>query len=494
MLNTLYKKLAAVLFIVISITGFLLLILVRYTSDMYQQEVGQKLNASLAEHIVANNDILYKKERINHNALKEIFHMLMVINPSIEVYLLDVSGKILAYSAPEGKVKRKYIGINPITNFINKSVVMPVFGDDPRDFERKKIFSAAQIPPVGPAEGYLYVILASEAYDSVTEMIEGSYILKVSMMGLGASLLIAMIAGLLMFSLLTGRLKTLATTMQNYLRPDGNRTIKARYPVKNRLKDEVESLGESFNLMANRIDAQVAELKNNDAKRRELIANVSHDLRTPLTSLHGYLETLLLKEHELSTEERKEYVQIAANHSKRLGQLIAELFELAKLDSVETLLNVEPFSLGELIQDVVYKFKLAAEERGISLKTSFGFDIPFAYGDIGLMQRVLDNLIENALRYTPHGGEISVVLTPGQGNIMVKISDTGCGIPKEELNHIFDRFYRLQKSRQEGELNSGLGLAIAKRIINLHGGQISAESTLDRGTTFTFNMPTVQSA
>jgi len=282
--------------------------------------------------------------------------------------------------------------------------------------------------------------------------------------------------------------------MQNYLRADGDHTIAARYPVKRQSIDEVESLGESFNLMADRIDAQVAELKNNDAKRRELIANVSHDLRTPLTSLHGYLETLLLKEHELNEEERKEYVQIAANHSKRLGQLIAELFELAKLDSVETLLNVEPFSLGELVQDVVYKFKLAAEEKGISLKANFGFELPFAYGDIGLMQRVLDNLVENALRYTPKGGEIAVTLTPGQGNIVVSITDTGCGIPNEELNHIFDRFYRLQKSRQEGELNSGLGLAIAKRIVNLHGGQISAESKLDKGTTFTFIMPAVQTA
>ncbi len=488
-LNTLYKKLAAILFVVICITGFLLLVLLRYTTELYQQEVGQKLNASLAKHIVANNDILYNKEQINHKALKEIFHMLMVINPNIEIYLLDVSGNILAYSAPVGKIKRKKVNINPIVSFINGPISMPLFGDDPRERNRKKIFSAAQIPLEGVAEAYIYVILASEAYDSAVEMMESSYILRVSAMGLGASLLIALIAGLLMFPLLTGRLKTLSITMQNYLELKDGCTLEARYPVKKQSIDEIESLGESFNLMADRIDAQVSELKNNDAKRRELIANVSHDLRTPLTSLHGYLETLLLKEHEASAEERKEYIQIAAKHSKRLGQLIAELFELAKLDSVETLLNVESFSLGELIQDVVYKFKLAAEEKGITLKTNYGVDVPFAYGDIGLIQRVLDNLIENALRYTAEGGEITVTLAPGQGNIMVSISDTGCGIPQEELDHIFDRFYRLQKSRRKDHLNSGLGLAIVKRIVNLHGGQISAESTLNRGTSFTFNMP-----
>ena len=105
------------------------------------------------------------------------------------------------------------------------------------------------------------------------------------------------------------------------------------------------------------------------------------------------------------------------------------------------------------------------------------------------MQRVLDNLIENAIRYTTRGGEIAVTLMPGHGNIVVKVTDTGCGIPKEELPHIFDRFYRLQKSREEGDSNSGLGLAIVKRIIALHGSQITAESALNTGTTFTFQIP-----
>ena len=306
MFNTLYKKLAAVLFAVILITGFLLLILVRYTTDMYQQEVGQKLNATLAEHIVAHNDILYNQERINHKALKEIFHMLMIINPSIEVYLLDVKGKILAYSAPEGKVKRNYVDTVSIKGFIKHSTNLPVFGDDPRNEGRKKIFSAAQIPPQGEPEGYLYVILASEAYDSATEMLRGSYILRVSMMGLSASLLIALVAGLLMVALLTRRLSRLSLTMQNYLNTNSSASSDSRYPVAADKKDEIELLGESFNSMADRIDKQVAELKNNDAKRRELIANVSHDLRTPLNGIFGAIQVLEMNQH---LDEQENYLQ-----------------------------------------------------------------------------------------------------------------------------------------------------------------------------------------
>jgi signal transduction histidine kinase len=244
--------------------------------------------------------------------------------------------------------------------------------------------------------------------------------------------------------------------------------------------------------MADRIDQQVETLKQTDAKRREMVANVSHDLRTPLTSLHGYLETLLLKDKDLSPQERREYLEIATSQSARLNQLIGELFELAKLDSSETLINIESFSLAELAQDVVQKFKMEAGKRNIKIVAEFGSNLPFAYGDIGLIQRVLDNLIDNALRYTPEGGRISISLQSDSDNIVVKVADTGQGIPKEEITHIFDRFYRLEKPRTTSNQNAGLGLSIVKRIIDLHGSDIKADSVPNQGTTFIFSLPTYQ--
>lgn len=489
MFNTLHRKLSAILFSVLCLVGALVFALVLYATDMYQQEVSQKLNASLAEHIITE-DLLIKNGEINQSAMQQIIHMLMVINPSIEVYVLDLTGNILAFSAPEGKVKTKRVNLNPIKQFIQSKTHYPFFGRDPRNPERQKIFSAAQIPATGEPEGYLYVILASEAVDSITDMIKGSYILKYSLAGLMVSLGIALMLGLLMFSPLTRRIALLSNVMTTFSsHASQSNTPEQRYPIGAK-QDEIEKLGASFNLMADRIDTQMEELKKNDAKRRELIANVSHDLRTPLTSLHGYLETLILKENSLSAEQRNEYLKIAASHSERLNQLIAELFELAKLDSVETLLNVEPFSLAELVQDVVYKYKLTAEERGIELSADFGSELPFVYGDIALMQRVLENLIDNAMRYTPKQGRITVAVTPMQENISVTISDTGCGIPDDELPHIFDRFYRIQKNRESSAQNSGLGLAIAKRILALHDSQIKAASSPNQGTTFSFQLST----
>lgn len=493
MFHSLYSRIAAVLFLLVCLIGYVVYSMVLYSSEMYQQELTQKLNAQLAQHIVEEKTLFINNSELNQPALKSLFHSLMVVNPSIEIYLLDPDGKILSFFAPAGHVKRQQVSLQPIQAFLSGTKQYPLMGDDPRSLQaNKKVFSAARIPNSDPSinspAGYLYVILEGEAYASTMEMIKGSYILQFTTTGLGAGLILAMLAGLLAFAYLTKRLRLLSQIIASY--DSSGYHTRARYPVGNKAGDEIDGLGKNFNLMADRIDQQLEDLKTTDAKRREMVANVSHDLRTPLTSLHGYLETLLLKDEKLSPAERREYLEIATAQSGRLSQLIRELFELAKLDSSETLINLEPFSLAELAQDVVHKFGLEAEKRNIQLQTAFGNNLPFAYGDIGLIQRVLDNLIENALRYTPSGGNITLSVMNDSDNIVVKVADTGQGIPEEEISHIFDRFYRLEKTRTTSNKNAGLGLAIVKRIIDLHGSNISAHSTPNMGTTFSFALHT----
>jgi signal transduction histidine kinase len=498
MFHTLYSRIAAVLFGLVCLIGYLVYATLLYSAEMYQQELTQKLNAQLAQHIVAEEPLL-TEQQVNQSALQSLFHWLMVVNPSIELYLLDPAGELLAFSAPEGHVKRHSVSLAPIKRYLAGNSKYPLLGDDPRGTLRSKVFSAAAIPgathstnPNADPAGYLYVILEGEAFDSATDMVRGSYILRFATTGLGAGLLLALAAGLTAFALLTRRLRLLSQIMSGYGK--GQHDARNRFPVADNSRDEIDLLGANFNTMAERIDQQVRTLQQTDAKRREMVANVSHDLRTPLTSLHGYLETLLLKDESLSTEERRQYLEIATNQSARLNELIGELFELAKLDSSETLLNIEPFSLSELVHDIIHKFQLAAEQRNIRIQANFAQNLPFAYGDIGLIQRALDNLIENALRYTPSGGRITLSLQGQSDNIMVKVADTGQGIPKEEIEHIFDRFYRLEKNRTASGQNAGLGLAIVKRIIDLHGSDIHADSQPNQGTTFSFSLPTYQFA
>ncbi|MEW6324384.1 MAG: ATP-binding protein [Nitrospirota bacterium] len=487
MVKTLYAKLAAVFLGIFCLMGILYVLVTLFTTRMYLQEVNQKLNRGLAKNLVSETNLL-EKGRVNDAALKEIFHMLMVINPNIEIYLLDAEGRILAYSAPPGTVKRERVALAPLRRFAAETGVFPILGDDPRDLQRQKVFSVCPIPKEGgPIEGYLYVILGGEAFDSAAQMLQGSYILRLSAWAVAGGLLFALLAGLLLFHRLTRRLARLDSAMERFMRRDFSGSLEFEPSSNARLADEIDRLGATFTRMADRILDQLNHLKQTDRLRRELVANVSHDLRTPLASLQGYLETLLLKEGTLSTEEQRRYLEIASTHSVRLGKLVAELFELAKLDSQEAAPHVESFSLGELAQDVAQKFQLPAQQRRIRLEADVRPDLPFISADIGLIERVFENLIDNALRHTPAGGTVTIALAPSDTSITVRVADTGQGIPPEALPHIFDRFYKVETGApSEG---AGLGLAIAKRILELHGSSIEASSAPNAGTTFTFRLP-----
>jgi two-component system OmpR family sensor kinase len=490
--RSLYWKLALVLLGLFLLVGTTFLIVSVYSNDMYQQEVTQKLNYALAKLIVSEK-IVMQDNRINEDALREIFHMLMVINPSIEVYLVDREGALLAFSAEPGKVKRKKIDLEPVRKFLSGKAVFPLRGDDPRDLSGKKVFTAARIPQKGRLEGYLYVILGGEVYDSVMQRLQGSYIFRLSIWAIGASLSVAAIGGLIIFALLTRRLKRLAAAIGQYKAGAAVGQLDLPAVSGGGRADEIDRLILAFREMAGRIEGQVESLKKADAMRRELVANISHDLRTPLATLQGYVETLSIKNSILSSDERIQYLDVAMRHCRRINTLVSDLFELAKLDARETVPHREPFSIGELVQDVVQKFQLTAQHKEVAIKTTAGRDLPFVFADIALIERVFENLLDNALRHTPQGGAISVTLHTVGEDVMVDVGDTGSGIPASELPHIFDRFYQLDKSREGRSGHSGLGLAISRRIMELHGSALDVKSAVNEGTTFSFALPVYRS-
>lgn len=488
MLRTLYGKLAAVLLVLFCLVGVLYVLLTLFTTRMYLQEINQKLNRTLARDLMADR-FLMTQGQVNQEALKDIFRMLMIINPSIEVYLLDVNGTILAFSAAPEKVKRSSISLEPVRRFLSDTDTFPILGDDPRDVKRKKAFSVSPITVDDKLQGYLYIVLGGEEYDSAVAMLQGSYIVQLTLWAVLAGLLFALVGGLVIFNLLTRRVRQLASTMETFTKSDFSEQVDVNLcdGSAGPEGDEIDRLRKTFGRMVQRILHQMAKLKQTDAIRRELVANVSHDLRTPLASLHGYLETLLMKEGKLSAEEQRSFLDIAVKQSERVRQLVGELFELAKLDSRETQAHCEPFSLGELVQDVAQKFQLAAGDKRVRLQTMFRADLPFVFADIGLIERALENLIQNALRYTPAGGTVTVALSHEDQTITVRVTDTGCGIAEQDLPYIFDRFYRVERDqRSEG---AGLGLAITKSILELHGSKIEARSMLNTGTTIGFQLP-----
>ncbi|MGO4809961.1 sensor histidine kinase [Cupriavidus sp. 2MCAB6] len=324
------------------------------------------------------------------------------------------------------------------------------------------------------------MILASQ------KMLETQRLLELATDLIIGTVAFSLLAALIVFRLLTIRLRILSESIDAF-RAGGfsqpAQLMSSEPPV-----DEIDRLSAAFQEMSERIVTQLAQLSQVDQQRRELLANVSHDLRTPLASMQGYLEMLLIRSDALSADERDRYLQVAAKHCERLGKLVQDLFDLTKLEAREVQPQIETFPLAELAQDVVQKFALAAQKRELALIARCRADCPPVRADIGMIERVLENLIENAMRYTPAGGEICVDVAPAGERVELKVRDTGKGIGDDELQDVFNRYYRVDRGEFGNTGNAGLGLAISRRIVELHGGEIRVESELGRGTTFTVDL------
>lgn len=480
MFHTLYARLAAVLVTLFLVIGLIYVLITTSTTERYLQEITQHFNRDLAQRIVADRHLVAAGQ-LDQKALKETFSAYMDINPSIEIYLLDKGGRILAFSADPGKVKRQRVDLAPIKAYLNGEG-LPLLGDDPRSHDRRKAFSVTQVPA-----GYLYVVLRGEQYDSAEQAVEAPYVLRLSAWAVTGSLGFGLLAGLLLFNLLTRRLQKLALLMEDFQQSGFTRHMDyAVDPAQ--AADEIDRLGQAYDQMAGRIIDQWGELREQDRLRRELVAQVSHDLRTPLAALHGYLETLQMKAGELDKDQRDEYLSIALRQSGNLKQMVEGLFELAQLEARETQPVCEPSSIAELIQDVVQKFQLRAEQAGIHLEMLPPAELPVIQLDVGMTERILDNLIGNAIDHTPQGGEVSVMLNLAEDIVVVSIQDSGPGVDAADLPHLFDPFYRSQGAGKDGQ-HAGLGLAIAKRMVEMQNGRIWLDSPPEKGACFSFSFP-----
>ncbi len=486
MMRTLYSKLALALVAILVAIGLLYGALSLFMSRHFQQEVAQNLNKELASHLIIDRQLL-RDGMLDQEAIKQTFARYMTVNPSIEIYLLDEAGKIQSYSADPGKVKRTHVALQPIREFL-AGETFPLLGDDPRSHDRQKIFSVANVMFENGARGYLYVVLHGEEYDRAEQFLRKNYLFKLSSTALSISLIIGLLVGLLIFRWLTQRLNRLTLLMNDFWQSNFRRHAPYQQKQAQVPRDEIDILGYNFNLMAERITAQLDTLKQQDQLRRELVENVSHDLRTPLATLRGYLETLQIKGTTLGEAERNDYLKTALHHSERLSRLVEDLFELAKLDAEEIKPHYERIVLGELVQDIIQKFKLQADSHNITLILDVDEALPFVNADIGLIERALENLIANALRHTQQGDEVSIILKRKNEAIELQVRDTGCGIAEDDLPHIFNRFYQANNKHRSGS-GAGLGLAISQRILKLHNASIAVSSEVNKGTVFSFQLP-----
>lgn len=485
----LVKKIWAAFILIIILMGTSYVLITGYFANKYNQATAQRINANVANHLIEekfqNASPFLEDGSVNKPLFGDLMHDMMAVNRSIEVYLLDKTGGIL-YSVvldPSDNSPNNKISLGPIQSFIDTKGQEYILGDDPRNAGTQKIFSAAPFNVDG-REGFIYIILAGKEFQLISKNLLGQYFIK---LGIGATLLtmfFATIIGLLSIWFLTKNLRLMTRTVRKFQEGD----LEVR--IENPNNSDIEVFANSFNEMADTIVGNMDKMKSIDTLRRELIANVSHDLRTPLAILKGYVETLQIKRDSLTEEEKQEYLQITHDNVDKLSNLINQLFEYSKLEAEQVTPIKEPFSITELSHDLIAKFKVLAKQKQIDLQLDNPEENTMVFADVSLVERALQNLIENAIKFTQPKGKVTLSLHKKGKNVEINITDTGTGIPVNEQPFIFDRYKQVNESAKKQ--GYGLGLAIVKKIMDLHDTTITVLSKPSEGSSFIFNLPAYQ--
>jgi len=421
--------------------------------------LNQALNeADLRESTPLANDLVDQvKEHQDLIAIYQIFLRFSKLNKRFSPYLTDKNGEILISSIDKTILKSNRIKIVKKSGDIS-------FATDPRT-------NAKELPAVQSSvdtDRDLYIIIEERISKSLSTTIS-----QVAIQSLIAFLISAVIVFLLS-KVLISRLTRLNNAVKTF---EHHQKIVDLHDTSS---DEVSELTHSFSQMSHRINGFVSKLKERDALRRELIAGISHDLRTPLAAIKGYSELLSGKVDSSLSDT----LSIILRNCSVLQKLIDGLFEIARLEEIAEKLELSQFSLAELLSDITAKFSVQAEEKNVQLTIlppSSNFIIT---ADPSLLERAISNLVENAIIYTPSGGSVELSLEDNNGRVSILVKDDGVGISDSDLPYIFEKFFRADRSREKDKAGSGLGLAVTKKIVEAHGGEIKVISTKEHGTRF----------
>jgi two-component system, OmpR family, sensor kinase len=480
----LHVRIGAVTLVVLVLMALALLALTRSHQARSNLEWTQRMNMGLASYIVQHQPrpLFTAQGTPDEPLLREMAMHVMMTNPALEVYLLDKAGRVVSHALDGAVLALTQVDLQPLQQLLAnpQGVRLPLWGDDPRDPGRSNVFSVAALGD----QGYLYVVLRGQAARGLAQDADRSSVLHNTAWAMMLAVAVAAAALILGMAALTRPLRRLTAQVQSFRDPGQHA------PSSSVQGDEITLLTDAIATQQARIATQFEQLAHSDQLRRELVSNLSHDLHTPLASIQGYVERCLLRNHQLTPEEREAHLRVVLRHCTSLGKRIGDLFELSKLDAGRVQPKLEAFCLSELLHDVTQAYQLQAEQKKITLElTSACQSTALVRADIALIERVLQNLIDNALRYTPAGGTIHIDIQPQGAELVVSVCDTGIGIASEHLPHVFERYWQAQDTAlaRPGP-SAGLGLAIVKRILELHGSVIRIRSELAGGTRCDFSL------
>ncbi|MGH1358054.1 MAG: sensor histidine kinase [Burkholderiaceae bacterium] len=515
--HRLHIRLSLLALLVLIVAGVGIFAVIRYFGDMAAAESLQRQNLGLARYIVSNrpdNSLIGADGTVDQKTLTALLRDIGRINPTLEVYLLDSAGYIVGGSRPDGLALKK-VDLAPVQVLTERRIglpPLPLLGDDPRRASRAAVVSVARLGTGDTLTGYLYVVLDGAGTGALGSFglqsrsdAQQTLLLLVTAIIAAAGLVLALIlkSTLKPLSLLTERVQAFrGGSDPSAMRPEPRTGAIARH-------DEIGLLDQATVQMQARIIDQFADLRRSELQRRELINQVTHDLQTPLSSIRGYIETLLVSDQQIPDAQRRSHLKTALRHTRLLSSRVSDLFELSNLQAGTTPFNPESFSLAELIQDVLDDYQLQSQHSGVRMTVATDCLVPaMVKADIGLVERALRNLLDNALRHTAKGGavEINLLADPAHPakRLIVQVADNGEGINSAALPHVFESAWSGAASNEEGlpagpggsagARRTGLGLNIVWQIALLHGSAPSVQSEKGAGSRFRFSLPTADDA
>ncbi len=419
---------------------------VQLAKETIELRTKQSLHKELASHMRDDNPLMIGTD-YNPKALKSIFHTLMLIDPDFEIYFLDSQGNITTHAAPEGAEIMGKVDLNPIKRFLNDEP-FPILGEDPRNRGEHKVFSVAAIEELGSTVGYLYVVIGSTRHDAIANaQVDTPYIALAGLV-LVSILGFALGAYVLVKRSLLNPIERVTNQLQQQaehdfrLQPDFTRQVPELVPIAN-----------SYQMMAKHIQQQFLQLEYQSSHRRQSLLQLSHDLKTPLSSVLGYLETWRLQHPESDP-----LIDVAFRNCEKLSTQLHSLLDVARKEAPMPNYEYRPVDLGALMAECAETMQSQFARKEVLLKIDVDNEIQ-TVGDKGLLERLVLNLLENALRHSPMRSEV---------HCHAHLSDDKSRIHFAFINHI-------EEEAQGGSL--GIGTKIVQSILMLHHSYLETSST-----------------
>jgi len=475
MTKSIYTKLVAIILVLIlALMAVVGAFLMRGVQNFYINEFYSRM-----QEVFASEDLAADLR----NAAAEddaASRMAEILRANMGRLAIDSSGR--NYFILDGATGKYLTGSDPVEGpqlEITRNILTAMNGSEGYAPGNAEDYMDVALPISGSSGSYIVYIIDNK--ETVTALNDELFDIILEAMVIG--LVIAVLLILLLAKTMVTPIQNLTKAAEKVASGDFSET------VNNQSRDEIGVLTRTFNDMAGQLENNIEDLKNAEQMRREFVANVSHELRTPVTSIRSYAETLESANGTMDPETEQHFLEVIVGESDRMTKIVQDLLMLSKFDAGSVMFDFDRFSFEKSVRDVYDAQKLEAEKHHHSFELSFKGNMPAIRGDRQRIEQVLINMISNAIKYTHDGGRISVTAGQKDDCVWCSVRDNGIGIPKEDAQRIFERFYRVDKARSRESGGTGLGLSIAYEIVERHDGKIEVQSQKGKGTTITVTLP-----